>query len=464
MCGINGIFNFNQKDLVSKTIVKKMSSLLGHRGPDDTSFYFNKNIGLGFNRLSIIDLNRGSQPVISQCGRYILIFNGEIYNYQELKHGLINKGITFHSNSDSEVLLNLIITEKENFENKLNGMFAFAFFDKKLNKLLLVRDRFGKKPLFWIKTDLGIAFSSEIKSLLFLRKHNSPDYSSLSKFLTLGYCPEINTAFEDVNQLIAGSGISFSKKVNPYIWWNNPSLKEQNKTNNLDYKTIILNKFKKSVEHRLISDVPVGLFLSGGLDSTLILSVIKELGIPKGFKTYTAKFRSMSYDESLQASYISDYYDVENIQVEISPYDIPDIFEDVVYKSDNLIANPAIFANYILSKLASKDVKVALNGGGGDELFFGYETYKADFIAEFFSYLPRPIIFLIRNSIKLLPTSHKKLNFKYKAQKFIEGVNLNRLKRHYSWRTILSENEKDELFPKYLSNYDAYEDYENAYN
>ena len=153
-------------------------------------------------------------------------------------------------------------------------MFAFAFFDLKLNQLLLVRDRFGKKPLFWMKTNLGIAFSSEIKSLLILNKINYPNYSSISDFLTLGYCPSPNSAFKNINQIKAGSGVYFSENINPYIWWENPSTPEKNKPIIKNYDTIIHEKFMDSVERRLVSDVPIGLFLSGGLDSTLILSAI----------------------------------------------------------------------------------------------------------------------------------------------------------------------------------------------
>ena len=464
MCGITGIFNFNLSDKISNNKIEGMTTLLQHRGPDNTSYFIENNIALGFTRLSIIDIENGNQPIKSKCGRYVLVFNGEIYNFKELRIKLLEQGVVFYTNSDSEVLLNLIIKYKDDFENKINGMFAFAFFDNAINQLLLVRDRFGKKPLFWTKTKTGIAFASEIKSLLKFKETNMPNYVNLSNFLSLGYCPGSETAFENIYQVEPGSGLILKNKIKSYTWWNNPSIPESKKTKSVNYEDLVLEKLKKSVEYRLRSDAPIGLFLSGGLDSTLILSLIKDLGIPKNFQTYTASFKSKSFDESKDAQFVANYFGVKNKKVLISPYDIPDIFEEVVYKSDNLIANPAIFPNFILSKVASQDIKVALNGGGGDELFFGYETFKADFLSEFFTFLPQGILNITKSTIKLLPTSHKKLNFKYKSLKFLDGISLDRLRRHYSWRVILSELDKEKLFPNFLKNYDAFSEYEKAYN
>ena len=271
----------------------------------------------------------------------------------------------------------LIENNVDNYLNLLEGMFAFAVFDNLNETLTLTRDRFGKKPLFWSETNYGIVFSSEIKALKYVNYlKTTPNWNVLSSFFTYGYCPGENSSFNEIKHVSPGSCLIINHKINMKYWWNLPSKKESNKSYPVNVEQNILSLLRKAVHKRMVSDVPIGLFLSGGLDSTIILSLIKEKGIPKDFKTYTVGFESNSYDESKQAKYVSEILGVKNRLIKFNPKDFLKMFDDVIYKSDNLISNPAIFANYLLSQEASKDIKVALNGGGGDELFLGIKLIR----------------------------------------------------------------------------------------
>jgi asparagine synthase (glutamine-hydrolysing) len=292
----------------------------------------------------------------------------------------------------------------------------------------------------------------------------SPNWASISDFLTLGYIPGGQTAFEGVHHVLPGSRLVIDTDVKEDVWWNLPSSKESDKEERSDWDEVILIHLKESIKYRLISDVPIGLFLSGGLDSALMLALIKEVGLPDEFVAYTVGFNSESYDETQAATLLADYYKVDHKAIKMEAADIERIFSDVVYKSDNLIANPAIFANYLLSEKASKDVKAVLNGGGGDELFFGYETYKADTLAKKLEFVPQFVRGLIAAVVSAIPTDYKKLGFKYKAVKFLEGLEYEPMKRHYSWRTIFTEKDKDKLLSEGVVRHDSYKAYKDAYS
>ena len=441
-----------------------MNDAIAHRGPDDSDTYVNDAIGLGFTRLSIIDLYDGGQPMRSSDGRYILVFNGEIYNYKELRDSLAGKGYHFRTHSDTEVILSLFETGDPLPEKRLRGMFAFALYDSYEKRLTLSRDRLGKKPLFWTKTADGIVFGSEIKSLLCHPSvKRSPNWPVISDFLTLSYCPELSSAFEGIQHVPPGGRLIIKSDIEERTWWSFPCIPEAEKCNDEDWESQILATLKESVKYRLIADAPLGVFLSGGLDSALILSLTSELGFPNNFTAYTAGFDSATFDETHDAKSLANRFGIKHVAVRIGPQDIVRIFEDVVYKSDNLIANPAIFANYLLSEVASSEVKAVLHGGGGDELFFGYDTYRADAISKTLAKIPAPMIRLVEAALKPLPTSYNKLGFKYKATKFLEGMHYPALKRHYWWRTILTEQDKDLLLDKELPRHDSYQAYEKAY-
>ncbi|NUW66078.1 asparagine synthase (glutamine-hydrolyzing) [Vibrio coralliilyticus] len=470
MCGFAGIFNYLRHSEVNKELIATMTNAIQHRGPDDSGVFVDGDIGLGFARLSIIDPLDGFQPMRSIDGRYSLVFNGEIYNYRELRKSLSAQGYSFRTQSDTEVILALFETGEVIPEEKLHGMFAFALYDSVKRQLILSRDRMGKKPLFWSHIEDGIAFGSEIKSLLKLSDiQKEPNWRVLSDFLTLSYCPESGTeypetAFEGIFHVPPGGRLIVGQEIKKQIWWKLPSYLEKDKATSINWEDEILNCLRDSVQRRLVSDAPLGIFLSGGLDSALILALIAEHGVPDNFTAFTASFESSSYDENEEARKLAEYFGIQHVSVPIVPSDIERIFQDVVYKSDNLIANPAIFANYILSESASPIVKSVLHGGGGDELFFGYPTYRADEISKTLCLVPKSLRKLAENAIKPWPVTYKKLGFKYKFLKLLEGLDFPLHKRHYWWRTILTEVDKDSLLLPHIPRHDSYQAYIHAYS
>jgi len=445
-------------------MIHKMATSISHRGPDDMDVFVSESIGLGFTRLSIIGLHDGAQPMASQDGRYILVFNGEVYNYQVLKEELATEGYAFKTNSDTEVILALFELGVEFPETRLRGMFAFAIYDTREKKLILSRDCMGKKPLFWTSTQDGVLFGSEIKALLVTNiVAREPNWPAISDFLTLSYIPGTETAFKNVYHVPPGSRLTIQQEVVKQTWWELPSYKEADKQYTPDWDSKVLNELKSAVKYRLVSDVPLGLFLSGGVDSALILSLISDIGFPKEFTAFTMGFDDSNFDETTEAKKLADLYGIKHVTLRMRPEDIKRIFSDVVYKSDNLLANPAIFANYLLSETASKQVKAAFHGGGGDELFFGYDTYRADLIADYLAKTPKIITRSIKFLVDCLPASHAKLGLKYKAVKFLEGLHLDPQLRHYWWRTIFTERDKDQLLAQNVSRHDSFKTYSEAF-
>jgi len=463
MCGFVGIFNYKTSTNVNSDVIKKMNGLIHHRGPDDEGYYVANCVGFGFKRLSVIDINGGHQPMVSECGRYILLFNGEIYNYKSLREMLGKKGYTFQTSSDTEVILAMVVLGIPNFELELDGMFAISVYDSHKKKLTLYRDRLGKKPLYYSLTSHGVVYSSEIKSILesgFVER--KVNWDVVSDFFSLGYTvPEI-TAIEGIHGLKGGAKIEFSSLgMQETQWWSLKTLPEEEKEENNvleNVETLLYN----AVQKRMIADVEVGIYLSGGLDSSLLAGMMTNQNKLKNIKAYTIGFESESYDETSKATEVADLFGLDHRTIKMDSDDFVRNFSDIVYMSDNLNANPAIFANYLLSKKSQGEIKVALNGGGGDELFFGYTTYKADLIANFIPRLPVWLVNLFLNSLSVLKSNHKKLGFKYKLFKFIEGLKYNREKRHYWWRTIFSDKEKENLLS--ITTKDSFQVYQEKFN
>lgn len=411
MCGFVGVFNYQTQSFVKKDVVVKMNQLITHRGPDDEGYFDDDFLGLGFKRLSVIDVAGGHQPMTSDCGRYTLVFNGEIYNYKTLRKGLEKKGYTFRTNSDSEVVLALVVLEGAGFELKLDGMFAMSVYDSEHKTVTLYRDRLGKKPLFYSLTASGVVFASEIKPILASGLVSfDVNWSVVSDFFSLGYTVSEQTPFEGVKALLGGHKMEFSMSGHrTEKWWSLDVYSEANKPVVQDLKSQVTSLLERSVQKRMVADVDVGIYLSGGLDSSLLAAMVKKQSPLKKLKAYTVGFASESYDEAEQAREIAEHLNLEHRVIKMGPEDFVNNFTDVVYKSDGLIANPAIFANFLLSKESRSEIKVALNGGGGDELFFGYDTYRADKIASYIPKLPSSVVHLLLKGSSWLKSNHKRL-------------------------------------------------------
>lgn len=385
MCGING-FNFEDQELITK-----MNDKIRHRGPDDEGFYIDQNISLGHRRLSIIDLSEnGKQPVFNEDKSLVVIFNGEIYNYRELKAELAAKH-SFYTQTDTEVLVHLYEDYGHKMLEKLNGIFTFAIWDKKKEELFLARDRIGVKPVYYLSRNGKLVFSSEIKAILeWPQVKREIDYVSLNHYFNLGFVPEPRTMFKDIyilpsaHYLILKNGEMAIKK-----YWEVNDFEEINSRE--EAKKMIDELVNDSIKRQLISDRPVGIFLSGGIDSNTVLGVARKYASGK-INTYNVGFEQKHGDkfnaDARLAKLSGEYYQTDHHQLIISEKDILDNVEDVIYHLDSPINNATQTAMYLLSKLAKNDVAVDLSGSGGDELFAGYPRYYYHHLIDRWQSLP----------------------------------------------------------------------------
>lgn len=375
MCGFVGIIN-KDNSTVKLNILSKMADTLNHRGPDDEGYFLDKNIGFYHKRLSIIDLKGGHQPMIS--GDLVLVFNGEIYNYIELRNDLKKKGYQFNTESDTEVILKMYEEYGSNFVDMLNGMFAFLLYDKKREIIIAARDHFGIKPIYFYSDDKKIIFASEIKAIL---KHPDvkaiPDYNSINEYLTFQFVLGEETLFKKINKIKPGHCMVLNLKSLKYTcskYWA-PSFKID-PYHTEEYFTYELNKLLNStIEMQLRSDVPVGTYLSGGIDSSLI-TLLSSFKIDKNLKTFTGAFKEGSdFDETPYSREVAALCNAEAFEIFPTENDFIDTMPKLIYYLDEPAAGPGLFPQYMVSKLASENVKVILGGQGGDEIFGGYARY-----------------------------------------------------------------------------------------
>ena len=359
-----------------------MTETLYHRGPDEDGYYQDKNISFGMRRLKIIDLETGHQPIFNENKSICIIMNGEIYNFPALKKQLQKKGHRFYTKTDSEVIPHLYEEYGENFIHLLNGMFTIALWDKRKKKLFLIRDRIGIKPLYYTILNKGIIFGSELKCIISHPKISKKiDIDALADFLTFQYVPAPNTIFKHIKKLKPGHYLRINgDSIKEIKYWeiefqNDFSLNENEIIEELEFL------IKDAVKKRLISDVPLGTFLSGGLDSSLVSAMMHRLSNEK-IKTFTIGFEGFEhYDERPFAKQVANLVNSEHHEFLVSSDMIP-MMEDIVWYLDEPIADPAALPTYLISKLARKYVEVALTGEGGDENFAGYPRYILSLLAD----------------------------------------------------------------------------------
>ena len=442
MCGIVGILSKSSAP-ISKGHLENMLDTIVHRGPEHRGMVRLGPVELGVQRLSIIDLEGGNQPIFTEDKRYCIVFNGEIYNYQSLREKLIKK-TAFKTNSDTEVLLQQFVhSTPEKFLDDVTGVFAFCIWDSVEERLYLGRDRLGEKPLFVWETNDFLYFASEIKAILPFTSIK-PNSQAIWDFLSLGYVPGPQTAFEDIRQLPPAHIMVVDQKGQRAFRYWKIELQENSHMTEDEAVKETYRLFVNSVKERLVADVPIGIFLSSGIDSNAILSIFRSEQEQSEINSYTVRFASRSYDESDAVKKLAKSKRIKNEIVNCNFGDLVENFDSIVYHCDNLLANPAILPNYLLSKRANQDLKVVLHGGGGDEIFFGYPTYVADNVLRLFPWLSflAPVA---RKMLSWAPASHEKLSWHYKADKFFEGAEFRLERAHYHWRTILTEEMKANL-------------------
>lgn len=367
MCGICGTFGFDDRNLLLS-----MCARLAHRGPDGQGIYIDDGVGIGNTRLAMIDLRTGHQPAHNEDETVWLVFNGEMYNYPVWLRRLQDLGHRFYSQSDSEVLVHMYEEFGPTFVSKVNGMFALALWDRKTRQLLLTRDRFGVKPLYYARIAQGLVFNSEIKPLTDVVPKEI-DVGLLPYYFLLRYTPGVSTLIPGIKRVLPGTVMVFrDSTVSTLRYW---SLTEIPKMDEESFSLSSLrSRIVDAVRSRLVSDVPLGVFLSGGVDSAAIVAVMKHLGYHR-IKTFTIGFDE-GPDESLAARRVSEFFSTEHYCATVEGTRVPSLLYDIVSALDEPNADPAAVPTYILSSLAKKHVKGILLGEGADEIFGGYEQYR----------------------------------------------------------------------------------------
>ena len=446
MCGIAGVFNYKKNSPVLMELIKGMNNELVHRGPDDEGFYMKDTIGLAFRRLSIIDLNTGSQPMHNEDKSIWVVFNGEIYNYVELKEDLLKLGHSFYTKSDTEVIVHLYEEHGEDFVQYLNGMYAIALWVEKKETLLLARDRAGIKPLYYAETTDGLVFASEIKSLLRAGVNRAPDHNAIAQYLSYGYVPSPLTGFKAIRKLNAGhmlicSNGSFSEKE----FWDLDNISPFNANISEDeIVDLFIDELKMVLLRQTRSDVPVGIFLSGGIDSSLVASVAAEKCDLK-LNAFTIGFKEKSYNELDNARTVTDRLGLPLHEVILSEREISKEIENIMSFLDEPLFDYSAIPVYFVSKLARSHVKTVIGGEGGDELFGGYQTYYLHRITDSYRKIPQGIRNSISSIVNKLPESHSYLSTPYKLKRFTYGAEYPYDQAHYRWKVLFDVEEKMKL-------------------
>ncbi|WP_026584443.1 asparagine synthase (glutamine-hydrolyzing) [Bacillus sp. J33] len=442
MCGFIGCVHDkaqNYRD-ADKEQFQNMNDIITHRGPDDSGYYFDEHIQFGFRRLSIIDIESGHQPLTYENERYWIIFNGEIYNYVELREELLKAGLSFETSSDTEVIIALYSHLKEKAVEKLRGMFAFVIWDKQEQSLYGARDPFGIKPFFYYDKGDRTFFGSEKKSILLALQNDVLNYDSLQHYLTYQFVPEPNTMSEGIQKLEPGH--YFTKKMGAPMdikrYWKaafHPVQKSE-----ADYTKEIRDALFDSVKMHMRADVPVGSFLSGGIDSSIIASIAKEFH--PAIKTFSVGFERDGFSEVDVAKETAEKLGVENISYIISPEEYMNEIPRIMWHMDDPLADPACVPLYFVAREARKHVTVVLSGEGADELFGGYNIYREPQSLEVFNKIPAIGKKLLRMIANMMPEGMK-------GKSFIERGVTPMEERYIGNAKMFTEEEKRNLLHVY---------------
>jgi len=443
MCGIAGVASLAGSSLVTQEQLERMCSVIRYRGPDDDGIDISGDVGMGMRRLSIIDVAGSKQPVFNEDRNVRAVFNGEIYNYRELRKELGNEGHTFHTSGDSETIVHAYEEYGLDFPNHLNGMFAIALHDSATKTLHLVRDHLGIKPLYYMLTDDFLIWGSEVKVLLASRLFRPElEVDMVNQFLTWEYVPGADTMMKGVQKLKPGEMLSLdlstgrSRLVEYWDIPENPGMKQST----AEWSDEVEHKIFESVQAQMVSDVPLGAFLSGGVDSSIVAAAMGHA------RTFSIGFDDPSYNELSYSKEVAEHLGLDHVTEVIQPH-VVDLFDSLMFHLDDPIGDFSIFPTFLVSKLAREHVTVALSGDGADELFGGYETYIANAMARRYGAIPAAVRKgLIEPVVNGLRPRAAKKGLINKAKRFIEGAAQSPELGHCRWRKFLDEDTRRALF------------------
>ncbi|MBG0776993.1 MAG: asparagine synthase (glutamine-hydrolyzing) [Desulfovibrionaceae bacterium] len=447
MCGICGKINW--RGAPDPEVVGRMNALLAHRGPDAGGLWTEGPVALGHRRLSIIDTSAaGTQPLHDRAGRYVIVFNGEIYNFQDIRRELAVQGATFATGTDTEVILEAYRCWGVECLARFVGMFAFALWDRERRTLFLARDRLGKKPLYYAERPAGFVFASETKALLADPEIEfGVDPAAFGQYLSLNYTLTSACMLRGVKKLPPGHWMLVSEPgtSGPVRYWNlaDAFLNKSRYAGLAEAGEALQGLFADAVRLRMISDVPLGAFLSGGVDSSSVVAHMRALNADQGGETLTFSigFREKDYDELREARFAADALGSEHTERVVEARVLEDLAA-IAYHADEPLGDTSIIPMYHLARMTRERVTVALSGDGADEIFAGYETYVADRLHHLLGGLPGFARAALRGLAGILPVSHGKVSADYKIKRFCTGLGLPFAHAHCHWRTIFDEAEK----------------------
>jgi asparagine synthase (glutamine-hydrolysing) len=445
VCGITGIVR-NDDRPIDEPLLTRMCEAIRHRGPDEDGFYFNGPVGMAMRRLSIIDLAGGQQPIHNEARTAWIVFNGEIYNYQELRADLEKQGDRFYTNSDTEVIVHLYDRYGDDCPNHLRGMFAFAIWDESRQSLLLARDRVGKKPLLYAELNGQLVFGSEFSSLLL-----HPDVSreikpeAIHHYLSFMCVPAPLTAYRAIRKLEPGHTLRWHQGRTELKRYWQPDFSQKLKIGEEEAGERTLEILREAVRLRLISEVPLGAFLSGGIDSSAVVALMSEQS-SSPVKTFSIGFEEQDFSELAHARRVAEHVGAEHHEFIVRP-DALEVLPTLVEHYGEPYADSSAIPTYYVARETRQYVTVALNGDGGDETFAGYERYAAMRLAERYHRLPQILRkAFVEKAVGLLPTSELKRSRARDLKRFIQAASLPKVARYLRWVSVMDATMKNALY------------------
>ncbi len=449
MCGIAGFIDFDRTDASAEQLIDSMCKIIRHRGPDDQGTWTGEGVALGMRRLSIIDVSGGHQPIFNEDKSILIVFNGEIYNYRELQEELQARGHQFGTNSDTETIVHAYEEYGDDFVKRLRGMFVLAIWDRKRKRLLITRDRFGKKPLNYYWDGQRLIFGSEIKSILEAGIPREVNHEALDEYLVYRYVPTPNTLFKGVMKLPAAHTLVYEQgQIKVQRYWDLPFTP----TCNDDEATAIeriRELIKDAVKVRLMSEVPLGAFLSGGIDSSVVVGVMSQM-MSQPVKTFSIGFEEDDYSELPYAKQVAEHFGTEHREFFVRP-DLISVLPQLVWDYDEPFGDSSMVPTYYVSKLAREHVTVALTGDGGDEIFAGYKHYARE---QAINHIPGPLRSILGVGSRFMPDGMR-------GKKRLRNINNDLSLRYVQGTMVFPVGSRASMYtPEYFAKLHGYNPYD----